>query len=95
MTQVGAAQSRWRMLSEVGAGWAVLTQSPGVGRVMLRGWPGSHRLLPFTRRSQGPAMSCQRVLQARRFPIEAGDCPSSEVPPEAQEPLEPERSVGR
>uniref|UniRef100_A0A8B9GL13 Uncharacterized protein n=1 Tax=Amazona collaria TaxID=241587 RepID=A0A8B9GL13_9PSIT len=30
-------------------------------------------------------MSSQSAPQARRFPIEAGDCPSSEVPPEVQE----------
>ncbi|XP_030360795.1 protein FAM229A [Strigops habroptila] len=83
------------MLSEVGAGWNVLAVSSGVGRVMLRGWLGSHHSLLSTRHAQSPAMSSQRLPQARRFPIEAGDCPSSEVPPEAQEPPDTERSVGR
>ncbi|XP_057253920.1 protein FAM229A [Pezoporus wallicus] len=45
--------------------------------------------------TQGPAMSSQRALQARRFPIEAGDCPSSEVPPEVQEARGQELAVGR
>ncbi|NXL03412.1 F229A protein, partial [Mesembrinibis cayennensis] len=46
-------------------------------------------------RAQGPDMSSRRAPQARRFPIEAGDCPSSAVPPETQEPVGAERSVGR
>ncbi|KAM9532061.1 protein FAM229A [Guaruba guarouba] len=83
------------MLSEVGAGWDIPALSPGVGRGMLRGCPGSHHSLLSPRRTQGPAMSSQRALQARRFPIEAGDCPSSEVPPEVPEPPGTERSVGR
>ncbi|KAM6239909.1 protein FAM229A [Porphyrio hochstetteri] len=37
-------------------------------------------------------MSSRRTSQVRRFPIEAGDCPSLAVPSEVQEP---ERSVGR
>ncbi|OPJ71716.1 protein FAM229A [Patagioenas fasciata monilis] len=40
-------------------------------------------------------MSSQRAPQARRFPIEAGDCPSSAVPPETQEPVGAEQAVGR
>ncbi|XP_075630397.1 protein FAM229A [Balearica regulorum gibbericeps] len=44
---------------------------------------------------QGLDMSSQQSPQARRFPIEAGDCPSSAVPPETQEPVGTERSVGR
>ncbi|XP_052667677.1 protein FAM229A [Harpia harpyja] len=47
------------------------------------------------RRVQGPDMNSQQTPQARRFPIEAGDCPSSAVPPETQEPVGAERSVGR
>uniref|UniRef100_A0A8B9ZA16 F229A protein n=1 Tax=Buteo japonicus TaxID=224669 RepID=A0A8B9ZA16_9AVES len=43
----------------------------------------------------GIYMNYQQTPQARRFPIEAGDCPSSAVPPETQEPVGSERSVGR
>ncbi|XP_009469233.1 PREDICTED: protein FAM229A [Nipponia nippon] len=39
-------------------------------------------------------MSTQRAPQARRFPVEAGDCPSSAVPPETQELVGAECSVG-
>ncbi|XP_076213780.1 protein FAM229A [Aptenodytes patagonicus] len=46
-------------------------------------------------RVRGLDMSSQQAPQARRFPIEAGDCPSSAVPPETQEPVGAERSVGR
>ncbi|KAM7083329.1 protein FAM229A [Ciconia maguari] len=78
---------------------------------MLRGWLGSPHVPPVlspllggpcsptrsspVRRIQGPDMSSQRAPQARRFPIEAGDCPSSAVPPEMQEPVGAERAVGR
>ncbi|KAM4656799.1 protein FAM229A [Amazona ochrocephala] len=92
--QSGAGQSRWRMLSEVGAGRDLLAVSPGVGGVMLRGCLGSHRSLLSPRHTHCPAMSSQSAPQARRFPIEAGDCPSSEVPPEVQESPGTEWSVG-
>ncbi|XP_009978264.1 PREDICTED: protein FAM229A, partial [Tauraco erythrolophus] len=46
------------------------------------------------RRIQGLDMSFQWAPQARRFPIEAGDCPSSAVPPERQEPIDAEQPVG-
>ncbi|XP_061296868.1 protein FAM229A [Pezoporus flaviventris] len=62
---------------------------------MLRGSQGSHCSFLSPRCTQGPAMSSQRALQARRFPIEAGDCPSSEVPPEVQEAPGQELAVGR
>ncbi|KAM6045553.1 protein FAM229A [Chlamydotis macqueenii] len=40
-------------------------------------------------------MNSQRAPRARRFPIEAGDCPSSAAPPETQEPVGAEQPVGR
>ncbi|KAM6371034.1 protein FAM229A [Pluvialis apricaria] len=40
-------------------------------------------------------MSSQQTPQAPRFPIEAGDCPTLAVPPETQEPVDTEQSVGR
>lgn len=40
-------------------------------------------------------MSSQQAPQAPRFPIEAGDCPTLAVPPETQEPVDTEQSVGR
>lgn len=44
---------------------------------------------------QGPDMSSQETPQARRFPIEAGDCPSLAAAPEAQEPVGAEQPAGR
>nr|XP_038023110.1 protein FAM229A [Anas platyrhynchos] len=44
---------------------------------------------------QGPDMSSQETPQARRFPIEAGDCPSLAAAPEAQEPVGAEHSPHR
>lgn len=44
---------------------------------------------------QGPDMSSQEIPQARRFPIEAGDCPSLAAAPEAQEPVGAEQPAGR
>ncbi|NXJ42071.1 F229A protein, partial [Ciconia maguari] len=61
----------------------------------LLGGPCSPTRSSPVRRIQGPDMSSQRAPQARRFPIEAGDCPSSAVPPEMQEPVGAERAVGR
>ncbi|KAM6108649.1 protein FAM229A [Pterocles gutturalis] len=40
-------------------------------------------------------MSSPRAPQARRFPVEVGDCRHSAVPPETQEPAVEENSVGR
>ncbi|NXW31966.1 F229A protein, partial [Phaetusa simplex] len=45
------------------------------------------------RHIQGSDMSSQQTPQARRFPIEAGDCPRVAVPPETQEPAEAEQAT--
>lgn len=68
----------------------VLSSLPGVSCS-----PSSSTHSPPVRQVQGPDMNSQQTPQARRFPIEAGDCPSSVVPPETQEPVGAERSVGR
>ncbi|NWQ98116.1 F229A protein, partial [Burhinus bistriatus] len=47
------------------------------------------------RHIQGSEMSSQQTPQARRFPIEAGDCPTLAVPSETQEPVDAEQPVGR
>ncbi|XP_009560171.1 protein FAM229A [Cuculus canorus] len=40
-------------------------------------------------------MSSQQMPRARRFLLEAGDCPGSAVPPELQEAFGPGHSVAR
>uniref|UniRef100_A0A8C4XUP6 Uncharacterized protein n=1 Tax=Falco tinnunculus TaxID=100819 RepID=A0A8C4XUP6_FALTI len=40
-------------------------------------------------------MSSRRLPQVRTFPVEAGDCPSSAVPPETWGPVGAEQAVGR
>ncbi|NXI66975.1 F229A protein, partial [Anseranas semipalmata] len=47
------------------------------------------------RHVRGSDMSSQETPRARRFPIEAGDCPSLAVAPETQEPVGAEQPAGR
>ncbi|NXC50628.1 F229A protein, partial [Penelope pileata] len=56
--------------------------------------PGSPRFSPLSN-ARSLDMSSQEAQQARRFPIEAGDCPSTAAAPEAPEPLGPEQPAGR
>ncbi|NXF52029.1 F229A protein, partial [Oceanites oceanicus] len=78
-------------------GWLGSPRVPPVLSPLLGGTcsPGSPTHSSPVRDIQGPDMSSQRAPQARRFPIEAGDCPSSAVTPQTQEPVGTERSVGR
>ncbi|NWX73111.1 F229A protein, partial [Alca torda] len=61
----------------------------------VAGGPGSPPCSSPGRHIQGSDMSSQQTPQARRFPIEAGDCPRVAVPPETQEPADAEQAVGR
>ncbi|NXK49479.1 F229A protein, partial [Chauna torquata] len=47
------------------------------------------------RHVQGLDMSSQETARARRFPIEAGDCPSPAAAPETQELVGTEQPAGR